>query len=214
MHLCRFGRNRSISARHIPLFVAVALPFLADELQRGWERWTSGAGRKSVPGILGSIGLEAQSGVRGMSVWAVLPFLVVAGPWLDLPWPKQVSSERFPVAMVAAHSEVLASHRVLAEDQWADYLIYALSPRVRVFFDGRSDFYGERISRDYCKLLTGGYGWQQLLDKYAVDAVLLKPSWALASLLKRAPGWRIVADDGKALLFVRQAGAAKPAAGA
>ena len=199
-----WAHNSLVSARHIPLYAAVALPLLGDELQRLWQQWTATARRSSIPGILRSLGEEAQDGLGRASVWLVIPFIIASGPWLPIPWPQQLSTERFPVAMVAAQGDLIAGRRVLAEDQWADYLIYALSPRVRVFFDGRSDFYGEKISRDYCKLLNGGYQARPLLDEHGIDAVLLKPTWGLTSLLKREPGWRLVADDGKALLFVRR----------
>ncbi len=37
------------------------------------------------------------------------------------------------------------SARIFTYDQWGDYLIYRLYPRIRVFIDGRSDFYGARF---------------------------------------------------------------------
>ena len=48
-----------------------------------------------------------------------------------------------------------AMPRILTSDQWADYLIFRLYPQQRVFFDGRSDFFGAAIGSDYRKLLAG-----------------------------------------------------------
>ena len=48
-----------------------------------------------------------------------------------------------------------AMPRILTSDQWADYLIFRLYPQQRVFFDGRSDFFGPAIGSDYRKLLVG-----------------------------------------------------------
>jgi len=191
------------SARHIPLFVAVSLPFLADEIQGLWNCWTNGATRNSTAAILQSLAAEAQSGIGRMSVWAVIPFLVVASPLLGLPWPKDFPALRFPVGMVAKHQELLSHSRVYTEDQWADYLIYKLSPTVKVFFDGRSDFYGEKLSREYCDLMNATYQWRQLLAKYRFEAALIRPGCALAAVMKESPEWRVVDDDTKAILFVR-----------
>jgi hypothetical protein len=138
-----------------------------------------------------------------MSVWPVVLFMAVASPLLSLPWPQDFPAERFPVEMVARHSGLLAKSRVYTEDQWADYLIYRLSPEVRVFFDGRSDFYGEKITREYLDLMSANYRWRELLAKYRFDAVMVRPGLALAAVLKESAEWRVVEDDRKAILFIR-----------
>lgn len=192
------------SGRHIPLFIAVSVPFLADEIQRAWNLWTDGAKRNSTPAILQALAAEAQGGLGRMSVWPVILFLGVASPALSLPWPKDFPTERFPVEMVARHQELLAKSRVYTEDQWADYLIYRLSPAVRVFFDGRSDFYGEKITREYLDLMTANYRWRELLAKHRFDVVMVRPGLALAAVLKESPEWRVVDDDTKSILFIRK----------
>ena len=56
--------------------------------------------------------------------------------------------------------------RVLTSDQWADYLIYRLYPEQRVFFDGRSDFFGAALGSDYRKLQACERPWRELLERY------------------------------------------------
>jgi len=96
---------------------------------------------------------------------------------------------------------------VFTSDQWADYLIYHFYPTQRVFFDGRSDFYGPAIGDQYVHLFHGRYDWEQILDRHGFDVVLSPVEWPLCSLLKHEAGWRLVADDGKAVLFARRGGA-------
>lgn len=196
------------SGRHIPLFAAVALPLLADELQRLWTAWTAGAHRKSVAGILQSLAEESGGGLRRASAWSVIPFLLILGGVIPIPWRHDFPAERFPVKMAARHEALLSSSRVFTEDQWADYLIYRYSPRYRAFFDGRSDFYGEKITRQYQRMIGAGHDYARLLDQYGFDVVLARPNWALATVLKQSPGWEVVADDGTAVLF-RRAGRVK-----
>jgi hypothetical protein len=82
-----------------------------------------------------------------------------------------------------------------------------------VFFDGRSDFYGPEIGQQYMRMAGGHYEWEQLIERYGFDYVLSPVDWALGSLLKRDSRWRIVEDDGKAILFERVKARTGPAKG-
>ena len=95
--------------------------------------------------------------------------------------------------------------RILTSDQWGDYLIFRLYPQQRVFFDGRSDFYGPAIGSDYRKLLSCESPWRELLGRYQFDLALLPHDWALSTALEREPGWRLVYRDPVAVLFARDA---------
>jgi hypothetical protein len=119
-------------------------------------------------------------------------------------WPTGFSPEFFPVRMVSRYADALASSRVFTFDQWADYLIYRNYPRQRVFLDGRHQYYGEKIVRDYLKLRSGDLAWKDLAAKYRFDLALCSPNTPLATLMKSDPEWRIVEDDGVAILFAKK----------
>lgn len=199
------------SARHIPLYAGIAAPFLARELQSLWDRWEQRCGKASAAGALGSLAREAAPELKRTSVWPVLAFLLAAAGLLPFPQFSDFPAERFPKAMVEKHGAVLAGARIFTEDQWADYLIYRLWPRTKVFFDGRSDFYGRDVAAEYLRAMEGRPGWDAVLEKNGFDTVLVSPKTALASLLKLSPGWALVDDDGQAVLFRKQC--APPAAG-
>jgi hypothetical protein len=103
--------------------------------------------------------------------------------------------------MVARHGNLIAESRVLAPDQWGDYLIYHLHPRQRVFIDGRSDFYGEKLGKDYIALMSPDHRWESILERYGFNLILIPVKWPLASVLKLSPKWRLIADDGSAVMF-------------
>ena len=199
-----WAHSSLVSGRHIPLFVALALPYLADELQRVWTAWSENSKRNSTPRILDGIAKEAQPSLSRLSLWPIVPLVLVAGPWLTLPWPKDFSDIRFPVKLVAKHGTLISSGRVFTEDQLADYLIYKLAPTQKVFFDGRSDFYGEELTRQYCRLLEANHDWKQLLERHGFNVALLRPKNPLAAVLKLTPSWRVVEDDGKFVLFAKR----------
>jgi hypothetical protein len=97
--------------------------------------------------------------------------------------------------------DLIGRSRVLATDQWADYLIYR-NPQQKVFVDGRSDFYGEKIGKEYLQVLNGHWRWREWMTKYDFDLALVPTTNAIAELLKHEPGWRTLADDGQQILLV------------
>lgn len=189
-----------VSARHIPLFLTLALPVVAEELTAWWRQWTAAAERKSVAAIVGRMARDAQPAIARGSVWAVLPFL--AAPWAPIAWPTGLAVESFPAALVGRHEAELAHRRVFTSDQWGDCLIYRAYPGQKVFIDGRGDFYGEQIARDYVGLLGAPSNWRQLTAKYRFDAFLLDARSPLVSVLEEAPEWRLADRDKKAVLFL------------
>jgi hypothetical protein len=124
--------------------------------------------------------------------------------------PRLASAEfpaaRFPVAAVERNAGLLAPGaampRILTSDQWADYLIYRLYPAQRVYFDGRSDFYGEQLGRDYRTLMAATPGWRDVLERNHFEIALVPRDWPLGTMLDREPGWARVHDDGVSVLFV------------
>ncbi len=191
------------SVRHVPVFVVVAAPLIAVELTRWWEGAAAGRSRRSVVNILKALGDDSAAGFRRLTVWAAVPVLALAAINEPVKWPEGFPKERFPVKVVERHREALARARVLTSDQWADYLIFRSYPQQRVFFDGRSDFYGPQIARQYQRMVEGRYEWEQLIERYGFDYVLSPMDWPLGSILKLDPRWRIVEDDGQAILFER-----------
>ncbi len=197
------------SARHIPFFALVAAPVVASACAGRWRKWAEGAGAQAPGRILWD--LSQELGRRaGFSAWlpvaagALVFFTAGAGAGLGFP------DARFPVAAVARNAGWLDPRtempRVLTSDQWADYLIFREYPRGRVFFDGRSDFYGAALGGEYNKLMVAGDGWREAMGRYGFTVALLPHDWPLSTVLDREPGWRPVYRDKVAVLFVRERG--------
>jgi len=193
-----------VSVRHVPLYVSVAAPIIASELSGLWTTLAASFKKGSVIRILHQLGEDIAPSFRWTSVWPLAVIVALAAIDAPIQWPRDFPADTFPVSMVHANSGLLQSGRVLTVDQWADYLIYWNYPRQRVFVDGRSDFYGEIVAKDYLHLLQGNYDWQAIMNRWDFDRALLPPDWPLASILKLDPSWRILQDDGKAILFLRR----------
>jgi hypothetical protein len=191
------------SVRHVPVYAVVVAPLIAAEATRWWESVARRCPARSVVRILKALGEDSAPSFRRMTAWAGVPVLALAAIRGPVQWPADFPKEKFPVNLVARHRERLAAGRVFTSDQWADYLIFRSYPQQRVFFDGRSDFYGPELGRQYLRLIQGHYQWEQLLEQHRFELVLSPVDWPLASLLKRDGRWRIVEDDGQGILFER-----------
>jgi hypothetical protein len=192
--------NSLVSVRHVPLFMFVAAPILAEEITAWWTRWAQAQPGRSIARTLDAITSHYQCGALRVGLWA--PGAVL---WLALShasnWPENFLEGPFPVKIVAAHADEIAASRVYTSDKWAGYLIYGNYPRQQVFFDDRHLYFGEPFIGDYLKIGSGNKQWRELLERYGFNLVLCTSDSALASLMKMHPGWKTVEDDGSAVLF-------------
>jgi hypothetical protein len=108
----------------------------------------------------------------------------------------------FPVNAVAVLSRGPVG-RIFASDQWGDYLLYRCYPKIRVFLDDRSDFYGAELDDAAIRIATAQHDWRELLAKYNIDTALVGPNDPLAAVLKISPEWRLRFEDRVALVFQR-----------
>jgi hypothetical protein len=188
-----FGGLSLVSARHIPVFLVVAVPVICAALSERYGGF--------LDGITGRVG----DALRPVSLWTPAAVVAIAVLLPAARWPSNLSPEMFPIPLVQRHTAELTSSRVFTSDQWGDYLIYAGYPKQRVFIDGRSDFYGEQIGKDYLEIAEGRSRWRENLDRQAVQLVLTPPDCALASLLGNDSGWRLLDRDKQAALFEKRA---------
>jgi hypothetical protein len=204
-----------IAARNIPLFMIVAAPLVAPAVV-AWLAALSeapvAAWIKKAAGLVPAAGEEIASIDRLWRVHAVsaaafaVIVLIVTSPVATEKFKPDYDPKWFPMGAMAALD---ASDRVFTRDQWGDYLIYRLWPSgAKVFVDGRSDFYGEKFGQDYIDVLSVKYDWEQTLARYGVDTILLPTDASLASALKESSHWRVVYDDGMAIVFRPARGAA------
>ncbi|HUB77874.1 MAG TPA: hypothetical protein VMB03_03710 [Bryobacteraceae bacterium] len=202
--ICGFVALRS--ARYVPIFAVVSAPLLGAYAARSWEDSACQSDARGTSRVLWessrSLGARWQL-TAWMPILGALALLAIFpsnGLW-DFP------ARSFPVNAVAQNAGLLAGPaRILTSDQWADYLIYRLYPRRRVFFDGRSDFYGEDIGNDYRALMMAGRSCRDIMARYGFTAALLPLDWPLGQVLERDPSWRVAYRDGQAVLLVAETG--------
>ena len=83
----------------------------------------------------------------------------------------------------AAVAKLPSNARLLASDSYGGYLIYRFDGRRKVYFDGRSDFYGAGFMKQYLILINARPGWQEVVRSSGFTHALLPDNSALNAAL-------------------------------
>jgi hypothetical protein len=83
-------------------------------------------------------------------------------------------------------------------------VIYRFKGAVKVFLDGRSDYYRQgTVLNDYSKIREVRPVWSDLMRRYGVGWMLLTPGEPLEALALASGDWRREYSDSAASLLVR-----------
>jgi hypothetical protein len=178
------------SIRLMPLFVLIAVPLVVHRL----GSWTASRSRRV--GSPGGFRLPFNAALAlGMAAFAALHTAQV------IDRQPQAEEQRFPARAVA----FLQSHppigRIFNHYDWGGYLIWKLYPPTRVFIDGRADLYGRELLDQFADTYQFKGAWQQPLQRWSVDTVLVPANSALATGLRSAPGWTVSYEDAQAIVL-------------
>lgn len=111
-------------------------------------------------------------------------------------------AEQFPLGAVAYIHEHHLQGPIFNDFDWGGFLIYAL-PEYKVTIDGRTNVHGqdeiERSLRTW--QIWPEWNSDPLLNQ--ANLVIGSPKYPLVNVLKIDPNWRLVFDDGVAVVFER-----------
>jgi hypothetical protein len=193
-----------LSARHIPLFAIVAAAPVARFLHDLLQPIRRVAGLSQAATTLAEICQELRSMERSPRLYVLSAASVVLLALLfsigRKPFLPEFDADSFP-AQAMPFIQARAGDRIFTYDQWGDYLIYRLYPAQKVFFDGRSDFYGIDFVKVNQRIAGAEHDWKQLLRRFGIQLVILKPETPLSAVLKITPGSKMLFDDGKVIVF-------------
>jgi len=92
---------------------------------------------------------------------------------------------------------------MLNEYGWGGYLIGKFRGGVKVFIDGRADFYEYAgVLQDYVDLMELHANTPLLLAKYRIRSAFIRTDSSLATYLSAVPGWKLRYRDPLASVFV------------
>ncbi|MGA2355484.1 MAG: hypothetical protein ABSG02_13395 [Terriglobales bacterium] len=193
------------AVRHIPIFVLLAIPVVVTALPvspKSMLRRPHNS-RRFRPAF-------------GLFI-VLLMALFAAVRWAILARDQNARvAEVFPeraVAVLRGNSLSLNNSRqnqkLFIYYDWGGFAIWNLYPTYRVFVDGRADLYGDDLLHSLSTLIYLRTGWQDILDRWQVDTVLVPSSCALAQALLLDGHWRATFSDSQAIVFSRSPPAAR-----
>jgi hypothetical protein len=187
-----FGYAALHSMRHVPLFVIITIPILAEQV-----------------GSFLSIRSEAKVPVRWLK-W-ITPFLIVClvlvvGLRFVQVVQEQSKSEtrEFPQAAVNWIQQNKPEGNLFNSYNWGGYIIWHLFPQYPVYVDGRADIYGDKFLFAYLDIYHARSGWEKELETQAVRLVLVEPESGLAIALQRSPNWDLVYNDQLCVVYIKR----------
>jgi hypothetical protein len=174
----------------MPLFVLIAVPLVCQRL-RDWPASRSRPLRPpAAPALL----------LNGAIVLAIAVFAGFHTAQVIQRQP-QAEMERFPARAVSFLQTHPPSGPIFNHYDWGGYLVWKLYPATRVFIDGRADLYGQQLLDQFADTIQFKGAWQQTLEQWRIDTVLVPADSALATGLRSAPGWTVAYEDSQAVVL-------------
>jgi hypothetical protein len=199
------------AVRNVPWWALISPPFLAPYLaQVQLPAWLARAGRACVPRRENVRTNLVRAGVLGLVAVSALPWSRAGNPLLGVEQRTHVDNI-YPVNAV----EFLRSHdfgsRIFEQQPWGAYLDWALWPKYQPMVDSAIEVHPKEVWLDVLALNQGRASWEQLLDRYDVDVLLLskEDQQPLIEAASRSPRWQRVYDDEMAEIYIRAGTAAE-----
>jgi hypothetical protein len=182
--------------RMIVLWCIVLAPFVGEHLGQWISQETSKRRQFAVPVWLPSVTL---------TLIAFLAGLILAVRFNPSEFVKREQKE-YPQKAIAWLKGSGLRGNCLTRYDWGGYVAWHLKGQVKVFVDGRADFYPPKVMRDFIAAYFGKANWRNVLDRYGVTMVIAPPDAPISNLLSmHASGWRCVYKDKVAVVFIRRA---------
>ncbi len=194
------------SARNIPIFAFLSASSIALMLQEVIGRGTLLFRFPSCHARLTRLTLKMRPFERAgrLHVFSAAALLILAGSFAaELPCCEgKFHAVSFPVSALSTVKNA-GFLRLFTTDTWASYFVYNLYPNQPSFLDGRSDFFGTDLMERYGHIINARWDWEELLNRYSVDGVVLRPALPVVTALKASKNWKLLFDDGAVVIFKR-----------
>ena len=182
------------SVRNIPLYAIVAAPILSQMTTHWFEtsRWNTM--EKNI--------IQIEQQLHGW-LWPVV--CTLAASFVLLTPAMQAYNTYDPAVFPVQAMDWLVENPQQGQGfnhfSWGGYMLYRQWPGQLVFIDGQTDFYGEKLTREYEQVVSLSIGWEQVLEKYQINWVLIPTNSALVIALSQLSGWSVGYHDETATII-------------
>lgn len=188
-----------LAARNIALFALAASPALSRHSSATLESWRRMLGWNQPSATV----MNRKSWLNVM-ILIVLSLAVFMKLWLVLPGAPNHEHfhDTLPMDAVSYIQEQSPPGKIFNSYNWGGYLLWAL-PEYPVFVDGRTDLYNDELIDEWVLVMRAGDGWQDVLDQYGVNLILIEAGSTLDRVLEREQGWERVYQDDLSVVYIR-----------
>jgi hypothetical protein len=204
-----WGLLALLSSRNVPIFALLITPILAGYWQTALTSAKSGRLIEFYRRVSANVtSLDRSADGRVTMALAFVVLLAVAAKPQVLGGPPVVETgmltNRFPVAAVrfVADNPRAVNGEMFNDYGWGGYLMLSL-PDHAVFVDGRNDFYGPELVKEFDDVNKVRPGWDAILQKYDVGWTILPRGHGLNMLLALRKDWSLAYTDEVAAIYTR-----------
>lgn len=198
-----------ISRRNYVYFAVFSIPLLSNELQRFFDIYIKdfiseqkllkkiqNFNKKSDNKFSKFINLIFVGFLWFVVIWKII-FLgssVIFDSYEKVSFPKE--------AIATLENEELTDFRCLNSYTWGGYISWKL-PEMKIFIDGRTDLYGEKLIQDWIEMVNGGKAWKEKFEFYDINCVFLEADRPIINLLGDY-GWQVIYSDDLSVVMTNQ----------
>jgi len=192
--------------RHFGFFLLIAGAYMPVWLMAFIQKMKS---EFKIQNILQRLGWKIPTLIGIFFIFSTSVKIINQNP-LSLKLPSQPNPDikfmaYYPLGAIDYIKKHALSGNILTEFHWGEYLIWALYPQCRVSLDGRYEqVYLENISREYFDFLYARGGYQQFLDKYPPDMILMPTQSKIYAFINNESKWQKIYADSDSVLFVKK----------
>jgi hypothetical protein len=189
------------TSRMLPLFAIVAVPIIAKNVTEMIQQEYSGSRFFAIEKNFAALNATSNGWVWLLVVPIAVTAIFASGGTTDPGRIGNVFHESFfPVQAVEWLNENPQDGHMFNEFDWGGYLLLELSPRQRIFMDGHTHIYGEALTREYEDIVTQRDGWQQILEKYDIQWVIVRKGSGVAQSLAEM-SWEALYQDATTVIL-------------
>ncbi len=200
--LVGLGVSAMWTSRMILWWAPVAAYYVAIHCGAIWNHWR-GTAATAEPAPRSGKWSVVTLGV----IWIAFGYTPLASQILhgrDREFDKSVS-EYTPIGAVEYLRKNPPQGLVFNTYEFGDYLLWNGPDNVQVFTASHAHLIPAQVWRDYMDVITLGSGWEDTLDEYGANTVILDQRYRkrLISRMKRNDAWRLGFEDVRAAVFIR-----------
>lgn len=187
------------SARHIPIYVLIAVPILSAMAQA----WLQEAGVTRRLEARPTASSPAKTFVNGILLAGIMVFMLARVHHVARR-QEETEAKKFPAAAVSFVAVQRPPGPIFNHYNWGGYFIWRLYPEYKVYIDGRADLYGDAFMDELASAyyLRGG-SWRGLFEKWDIRTVVLPPDAPLVTALSALPDWKAIYSDDQAVILTK-----------